>query len=309
MALTATSTVQLNNGLAMPVIGLGTWRSSGGAVTGGVEHALKHGYVHIDTAFNYQNEEEVAAGLGASGVPRESVFLTEKLWCSFMDKDKVARGANLMLKKLGVDYVDQLLIHWPTPIQYAGDTDDDHFPKVCASVRASSACFEQGKAKSIGVSNFSVAELEKLLASSKVTPAVNQCESNPYFNNADLREWCKARQIHFVAYRQSESSLPFRLKDVPSCLRDEVIVNLAKKHGKSPAQVIIRWHLQNGVTVLPKSVTPSRIDENLNVFDFELPAEDMAAIDGLGARNFRTCNPRFKPNNELVFAGDTTVFD
>eukprot|EP00611_Tribonema_gayanum_P019800 TRINITY_DN349_c0_g1_i2.p2 TRINITY_DN349_c0_g1~~TRINITY_DN349_c0_g1_i2.p2 ORF type:complete len:173 (-),score=67.14 TRINITY_DN349_c0_g1_i2:672-1190(-) len=164
-----------------------------------------------------------------------------------------------------------------------------------------------GRCRSIGVSNCSEEQVKMFAEAGKIKPATNQVEIQPYFNNAALAASCKSQGVHVVAYSPLGNYDP--TKDLPSALKDPVITDLAKKYSKSPAQVIIRWHLQNGETVIPKSVTPSRIVENSQVFDFELTADEVAAIDALGARNFRTCNPRYAPGGALVWPNDTTVFD
>ncbi|KAG5180428.1 Aldo/Keto reductase [Tribonema minus] len=316
MTLSITSTVTLNNGLQMPVFGLGTWRSEPGKVKEAVEYALKHGYRHIDAAHCYENQEEVGAGIKASGVPRGDVFVTTKLWNTHLRPDAARELFAQILSDLGLDYVDQLLIHWPCPFAKSaqlhpkgedGALQLDAGADLGETWRAMEGFVADGRCRSIGVSNCSEEQVKMFAEAGKIKPATNQVEIQPYFNNAALAASCKSQGVHVVAYSPLGNYDP--TKDLPSALKDPVITDLAKKYSKSPAQVIIRWHLQNGETVIPKSVTPSRIVENSQVFDFELTADEVAAIDALGARNFRTCNPRYAPGGALVWPNDTTVFD
>jgi 2,5-diketo-D-gluconate reductase A len=227
-----------------------------------VKEALAAGYRSVDTAAIYGNEAGVGAGLRGSGVARKDLFITTKLWNDRHGYDEAHKAMDESLGKLGLAYVDLYLIHWPVA---GGETFLDAW-------RAMIEMKEDGRARSIGVSNFTQANLERLIDASGVTPAVNQIELHPGFAQRGLRAF-HAR--HGIA---TESWSPLAQGGVA---KEKAIVDLARKYGKSPAQVTLRWHLQNDLIVIPKSVTPARIRENIDVFDFELSAADMAAIDGI----------------------------
>jgi diketogulonate reductase-like aldo/keto reductase len=300
----------------MPVIGYGTWRSEPGKVADGVKYALENGYTHIDAAYCYENEKEVGEGIRSSGVPREKIFITSKLWCTHLRPENAKKQLSQILSDLGVSYLDQLLIHWPTPfICTEGDlfpTDDkghvitDQGVDLKDTWNCMETFVDSGLCRSIGLSNCTKEQVQFFIDNSKIKPAVNQIEVHPYFNNADVISFCKSKGVHVVAYSPLGNFDP--TSDHPSAVKDHVIAEMAKKYSKSPAQVILRWHLQNGLTVIPKSVTFSRIAENIDIFDFQLGPEDMMKIQELGSQNFRTCNPRHYPNGQLVWPNDTTVF-
>lgn len=263
-ARTATQpTIALNDGRTMPQLGLGVWQSPREVTAQAVRAALEAGYRSVDTAAIYRNEAEVGEGVRASGLDRAEVFVTTKLWNDDQGYDPALRAIDASLKRLGTDYVDLYLIHWPAPGQ------DRYLDAWKALVRLR----EEGRARSIGVSNFAAPHLERIIGETGQTPAVNQVELHPRFQQTELRA---AHRRLGVA---TESWSPL---GQGALLADPVVARIAAKHGKTPAQAIIRWHLDLGLIVIPKSVTPARIAQNFDVFDFELDAQDlcdMAALD------------------------------
>jgi len=254
--------LEFNDGRSIPQVGLGVWRTPNDVAVTAVRTALEAGYRHIDTAAIYENEQGVGEGIRSSGVPREEIFLTTKVWNEDQGYDSTLRALDASLKRLGTDYVDLYLIHWPSPRR--GLYTD--------TWRALVKAREEGRARSIGVSNFEPEHLDRLISETGITPVLNQIELHPRFQQKRLREANAQRNI------LTESWSPLGQGKM---LADPVIGRIASKHQRSPAQVIIRWHLDNGLIVIPKSVTPSRIVENFAVFDFTLDAEDMAAIADL----------------------------
>ena len=252
----------LNDGKAMPQLGLGVWQVANETAAEVVRFALESGYRAVDTAAVYRNEEGVGEGIRDAGVARDQVFVTTKVWNADHGHDETLRAMEASLKRLRMDYVDLYLIHWPTPAQ------DRYLETWRAMVRLR----EEGMARSIGVSNFKVPHLERLLAHTEVVPAVNQIELHPYFQQREARTFHAA---HGIA---TESWSPLAQGAVA---HDPVVASIADKYGKSPAQVVIRWHLDNGLIVIPKSVTPSRIVENGAVLDFRLDDEDLARLASL----------------------------
>ncbi|HKA40404.1 MAG TPA: aldo/keto reductase [Burkholderiales bacterium] len=260
----------LNDGNRMPWLGLGVYTLRGRACLRATAHALSVGYRHVDTAAFYGNEEEVGRAVRESGVARDEVFVVTKLWNSDQGYASAIRACNDSLARLALDYVDLYLIHWPEP------------GRRLESWRALVELRAQGKCRSIGVSNYTIAHLKELMAHSKVAPAVNQVEFSPFLYQRDLLEFCRSHAIQLEAYCPLTRGRK---------LRDPVLVSVAQRHGKTPAQILLRWALQHEVAVIPKSEQPARIDENGALFDFALDARDMAALDALDA-GFRTCwNP------------------
>ena len=258
----------LNNGVAIPEIGLGVFMShSGDETKNAVEWALEAGYTHIDTARIYGNEASVADGVKASGVKRSDVFITTKLWNQDIRDQITVQACERSLKLLDTDYIDLYLIHWPVDKREIAWAEME---KLLAA----------GKLRGIGVSNFQRHHLEELEKTWNIIPAVNQIETNPYFSNQELIDYCLSRGIAVEAWSPLGGSRNNNILD------DDTLSAIGAKYGKSVAQVIIRWHLQRGLIVLPKSVHKERIVQNIDVFDFELTAEDMAAINGLN-RNTR----------------------
>jgi diketogulonate reductase-like aldo/keto reductase len=265
-------TMPLSTGGAIPVVGLGVWQAkSGEETTDAVRAALRIGYRHVDTARIYGNEADVGKAVRESGVPRADIFVTTKLWNSDQGYDSALRACDTSLKRLGLDYVDLYLIHWPV----AGKRLD--------SWRALERIRAEGKARAIGVSNFLVPHLEELLANSKEAPSVNQIEIHPYLQHKETRAFCDARSIVVEAYSPLGSG---------ALLGDATVGKIAKAIGKSPAQVLLRWAIQHGLVVLPKSVHEKRIAENAKIFDFTLDDDAMKRIDALEAGQATGWDPR-----------------
>ncbi|MEV0368805.1 aldo/keto reductase [Streptomyces sp. NPDC050636] len=258
--------ITLNNGTAMPQLGFGVWQVPDDEAFTAVGHALAAGYRSIDTAAIYGNEEGTGKALNASGIARDELFVTTKLWNSASEawtRDSVLREFDLSLSKLGLDYLDLYLIHWPRAMR------DDYL----TIWRAFEEIAKSGRAKAIGVSNFLPKHLERLLGETSVVPAVNQIELHPQLQQAD------SRALHARHGIATEGWSP--LGQGKGLLEVPAIVAIAQKHGRTPAQVVLRWHLQLGNVVIPKSVTPSRIQENIDVFGFELDDADLSAIAAL----------------------------
>jgi 2,5-diketo-D-gluconate reductase A len=263
MLMTDIPTIKLNNGLKMPQFGLGVWRIPPEEAADNVQAAIAAGYRLIDTAAIYGNEAGVGEGVRKSGVPREKLFVTSKLWNSDQGHDSTMKAFEASLERLGLDYLDLYLIHWPTPM----------YDTYVESWKAMEKLQAEGRVKAIGVSNFQPAHLERLAAECEVVPAVNQVELHPLLTQAEVRAYDEAHGI------VTESWSPLRGvigEGMPDVLRD-----LAAKYGKTPAQVVLRWHIQLGLVVIPRSSKAERIRENADIFDFELEAADVAAISGL----------------------------
>jgi len=251
---------KLNNGIEIPSLGFGVFKvKEGDEVFRSVLEALEAGYRLIDTAAIYGNEEGVGRAIKASGLKREEIFLTTKLWNTDQGYDKAFEAFETSLKKLDTDYVDLYLIHWP---------GKDKFGE---SYKALEKLYKDKKVRAIGVCNFHIHHLEELMAETEVVPAMNQIELHPLMNQREILNFCKEKGIQVEAWGP--------LMQGKGDLEAQVFVDLGNKYSKSPAQVILRWHHQNGVLAIPKSVTPSRIRENIDIFDFELSDEDMKKID------------------------------
>lgn len=247
--------IELNNGQQIPILGFGTWQLTGDEAYSAVQKALETGYRHIDTAAIYENEEEVGRAIADSGVSRDEIFVTTKLW---NDEHDDARGAlQRSLKRLGLDYVDLYLIHWPVPQRQK-------------SYRVLEDLKKEGLTKSIGVSNFTVKHLEALLQSTKEVPSVNQVEFSAFLYQKELFEYCKSKGIALEAYSPLTRA---------HNLDDENLKSMSEKYDKTPAQILLRWCLQHDVIAIPKSGNPSRISENFDIFDFEISQKDMEFID------------------------------
>ena len=255
--------VKLNNGVEMPSLGFGVFQIAPEEVMGPVRVALEAGYRLIDTAWGYQNEEGVGRAVRESGIPRDQLFITTKLTNSEHGYDRALRAFDASLARLQMDYMDLYLIHWPVP--KAG--------LYVETWRAFEKIYADGRARSIGVSNFTVAHLQRLLDETGTVPAVNQVELHPRFSQPSLREF---HTLHGVA---TEAWAP--IGQGKGLLDDPVIKDMAGRYGKSPARVVLRWHLQIGNIAIPKSVTPSRIRENLDLFDFELTPMDVQQLSEL----------------------------
>lgn len=265
----------LNNDVKMPMLGLGVYKVEDGDVTiDTVKSALDAGYRLIDTAAIYQNEESVGQAIRESGIPREEIFVTTKLWNEFHGFDEALQAYQDSLDRLGLEYVDLFLIHWPMP----------RHGKFIETYKALEQLYEEGRVRAIGVSNFEIEHLEQIIQSCSIVPAVNQVEIHPYLSQKDLIAFCKRYDIQIQAWSP--------LMKGREALEDDTIVEIANRHGKSPAQVILRWHLQNGVAVIPKSVTPSRIQENIQVFDFTLTEDEMVSMDALNRHERTGSDPK-----------------
>ncbi|WP_281418865.1 aldo/keto reductase [Clostridium lacusfryxellense] len=269
------STVELNNGVKMPWVGLGVFKvKDGSEAANAVTTAIKNGYRSIDTAFVYKNEEGVGQGikegLKATGLSRKDLFVTSKVWNSDQGYDTTLKAYDDSLKRLGLDYLDLYLIHWPVAGKYK-DT-----------WRALETLYKEKKVRTIGVSNFHVHHLEDLLKDAEIVPAINQVEFHPRLAQIDLRHFCKKQGIQFEAWSPLMQGGLFD---------NAILKEIAEKHGKSVAQVIIRWDLQNGVITIPKSIKEHRIIENSNVFDFTLTKEDLEQIASLNEDSRVGSNP------------------
>ncbi|MFJ4340017.1 aldo/keto reductase [Streptomyces sp. NPDC088915] len=268
MALPHVPSVALNNGTEIPQIGFGVFQVPDDGTTTAVAHALDAGYRSVDTAAVYGNEAGVGRALAASGIARDELYVTTKLWNADQGYDATLRAFDDSLARLGLDHVDLYLIHWPAP---ARDLYVDTW-------RAIGTLVADGRVRTAGVSNFNPAHLERLLDSGDLVPAVNQIELHPGLQQRELRALHAAHGIATEAWSPLAQG---------AVLADPVITGIADRHGKSPAQVVLRWHLQLGNVVIPKSVTPARIRENLDVLDFALSPEEMEAVAGLD-RGLRT---------------------
>jgi 2,5-diketo-D-gluconate reductase A len=264
MTATTIPTIELNDGASIPQLGFGVFQIPPPETARATEAALEAGYRHIDTAEMYGNERGVGEAVRASGLDRDEVFITSKLNNGFHEPDAARREFDRTLAALGMDHVDLFLIHWPLPMRYGGD-----FVSTWKTLEEFKA---DGRARSIGVSNFEIAHLERILAESDTVPAVNQIEAHPYLRNDAVRTFGES---HGIA---TEAWSPIAKGQV---MDDPVIAAIADELGRTPAQVTLRWHVQRGSIVFPKSTTPARIEENMHIFDFELSADQMAQIDGL----------------------------
>jgi 2,5-diketo-D-gluconate reductase A len=253
--------ITLNNGQAIPQFGFGVFQIEPKGTAAAVSTALQAGYRHIDTAEGYGNEAEVGEAIARSGLDRGEVFVTSKLSNDAHEPAAARQAFDATLKALGFDYIDLFLIHWPLPTRYDGD--------FVSTWKTLEEFYRQGRARSIGVSNFQPHHLRRLHGETDILPAVNQIEIHPYLTQEGVREFCAAHQITVEAWS------PLGKGNV---LGNPVIRSVAERAGRTPAQVVLRWHVQRGDIVFPKSVTPDRIRENIGIFDFELPAADVEDI-------------------------------
>lgn len=262
-------TYKLSNGVEIPCIGFGTWQTPDGDVAvESVKAAINAGYTHIDTAQAYGNEESVGQGIRESGVARKDLFITTKLWNSSHSYDLAMSSFEESLKKLGIDYVDLYLIHWPNPVQVRNCWEEAN-----AEVwKAMEELYEAGKIRAIGISNFRKHHIEALFKTAKIKPMVNQIRLCPGETQDELVDYCRSQGMILEAYSPLGTGKIFSVPEMKQ---------LAEKYGKSIAQICVRWSLQQGYLPLPKSVTASRIEENIKVFDFELDEADVKLIAGL----------------------------
>jgi len=255
--------VTLNNGLKMPQLGFGVWQVEDEKATPAVETALEKGYRSIDTAMIYKNESGVGKAISQSKLPREELFITTKVWNTDQGYDNTLKAFDESLERLGLDYVDLYLVHWPTP----------EFDNYVDTYKALEKLYKDGRVKAIGVCNFDIDHLQRLLDECEVPPVLNQIECHPFLAQNELKSFCKKHDIFVEAWSP--------LMQGGEILNHPVIQGIARDHSKTGAQVIIRWHLQNQTIVIPKSVTPSRIEENFHVFDFQLSEDEMELINKL----------------------------
>lgn len=260
--MTTSPVLDMNDGHRIPLLGLGVWQASPEQTVSAVREALLAGYRHIDTAAIYKNEESVGAGIRESCVSRDQIFVTTKVWNTEQGSKLTRLALQKSLERLGLDYVDLLLIHWPAPQQ---DLYVETW-KTMIDLRS------EGLVRSIGVSNFTSSNLERIISETNVTPVINQIELHPYMQQVSLRSTHEKLGILTQCWSPLAQN---------RALNDSVITRIADKHRKTPAQIVIRWHLDNGFVVIPKSVTAARIRDNNNVFDFNLDADDMSRISQL----------------------------
>jgi diketogulonate reductase-like aldo/keto reductase len=262
----------LNNGVEMPALGFGVFQTPPDETREAVEAALATGYRHIDTAAAYGNERGVGEAVRSSGLGRDDVFLETKIWISDYGYDETLHGFEKSAGKFGVDRIDLLILHQALPSE---------FDKTLEAYRALETLLAQGKVRAIGVSNFMVDHLTRLLEVAGVVPAVNQIELHPYFQQREVQAFGAGHGILAQAWSPIGGITFYRDGNHGSTLEDPVIGQIAEAHGKSPAQVMLRWHLQEGRSVIPKSTKPHRIADNFDVFDFELTGDEVDAIDAL----------------------------
>jgi len=266
------STVTLNNGVALPALGLGVFQTPPDETRDAVTAALAAGYRHIDTAAAYGNERQVGEAIAASDVARDDVFIETKIWISDYGYDQTLHGFEKSARKLGVQQIDLLILHQALPTE---------FDKTLDAYRALETLLADGKVRAIGVSNFMVDHLTQLLDVASVVPAVNQIELHPYFQQPEVQAKSADNNILTQAWSPIGGITFYRDGEHTSTLQDPVIAGIAEAHGKTAAQVMLRWGIHQGRSVIPKSTKPARIAENLDVFDFDLTADQLAAIDAL----------------------------
>ncbi len=295
--------VKLNNGLDMPIVGLGTWQSPHEEVYEAVKTAIEAGYRHIDCAYCYGNEVPVGRAIKdaiAEGkVKREELFIVSKVWLTFFTRERVREGLKRSLTNLGLDYLDLYLIHWP--ISFA-QVDDKIFPAnekglaIDGNVdyldtwKGMEDVYKDGLVKSIGVSNFNSEQIARVLSNSTVKPVTNQVESHPYLAQKKLLDYCRTKGIPLTAYRPlGNPGSPYNTNpNKKNILEDKLVTKLATKYKKTTGQILIKFQAQRGVVVIPKSVKRDRIIENIQIFDFELTADEITALEKLDW-NYRTC--------------------
>ncbi|KMK76198.1 aldo/keto reductase [Alkalihalobacillus pseudalcaliphilus] len=265
--------VQLNNNVLMPQLGFGVFKVGNAEAEKAVSEALRIGYRSIDTATVYGNESGVGQAISKSGIEREQLFITTKVWNSDQGYENTLAAFNQSLDKLKLDYVDLYLIHWPTP----------KYDLYIETYKALEKLYQEGRIRAIGVSNFEVEHLERIINECSITPAVNQVECHPYFTQKELKSFCSEKTIAFEAWSP--------LQRGRELLQDPALYEIASVKKKTVAQIVLRWHLQENSIVIPKSVTPARILENLQVFDFELSPEEMNIIDQLNKNERCGSNP------------------
>ncbi|XP_040050558.1 aldo-keto reductase family 1 member A1-A [Gasterosteus aculeatus] len=306
--------VTLSTGQRMPVVGLGTWKSAPGQVKQAVLAALDCGYRHIDCAAAYSNEQEVGEALACRVGPgkalrREDLFITSKLWNTKHHPEDVEEACRTSLAHLGLSFLDLYLMHWPMAFQRGKELmprredgsicySDVHYRDTWAAMES---LVDKGLVKAIGLSNFNARQTDDIITTARHKPVVNQVECHPYLSQTDLVSHCRSVAVCVTAYSPLGSGdRPWACPDEPSVLQDPALVAMAKRHQRTPAQLILRWNVQRGVVCIPKSVTPSRIRENLQVFDFSLSEDDMKLMETLN-RNERFIIPTVEKNGKRVW--------
>lgn len=270
------------NGASIPAIGLGTWTLKGEACAEMVSHALSVGYRHVDTARAYDNESAVGEGLRAAGLPRDSVFVTTKVWWTDLAPGDLERSAEESVKRLGLDAVDLLLIHWPNPKMPLEGT-----------IKALNAVRRAGLARHIGVSNFPSAMLQRAIALSEAPLVAEQAEYHPYLDQSKIQRICRDAGMAFVSYCPLYRGGPL--------FEEEAVKAAAARHGRTPGQIVLRWHVQQvGVVAIPRTSRKERLAENFAIFDFSLSQAEMAAISALSVKNRRLCDFDFSPEWDAV---------
>jgi diketogulonate reductase-like aldo/keto reductase len=290
VAMSNTPLITLNNGTTMPALGLGVLdRPTRELTAGAIQAAIAHGYRLIDTAASYLNERQVGEGLVRSGIDRSDMFVTTKLWLSEYGYERALRAFDASLRRLGLEYVNLYLLHWPVP---------SNFDATVESYRAAEKLLAEGRARAIGVANFGLPQLNNLMERCAVIPAVNQVELHPYFVQRELRETHARLGIVTQAWSPLGNSVrrSANASKVGDPLTHPTIVELADKYGKTSAQVVLRWHIDHGISAIPKSFRPERIAANFDIFDFALTVDDIAAIDALDTAM------RYGPDPEVVHA-------
>jgi len=286
--------VKLANGREIPAVGLGTWQAPKGVVKGAVMEAIDAGYRHLDCAYVYGNEAEIGEAITAKiaegKVKREDLFITSKLWNTYHSHSRVSECLNLTLNNLQISYLDLYLIHWPMGYVEGGET----FPKdengkfiysnidYLESWKAMEECVEKGLIRSIGLSNHNSQQIERIVKNCKIKPTMVQVECHPFLNQENLFKFCFERGIKVTAYSPlGAPANPWAKEGDPSPMQEETVIKIGEKYGKSPAQVILKYQLQRGLVIIPKSVSKERMRQNLELFDFILSDEDMKAINGV----------------------------
>jgi diketogulonate reductase-like aldo/keto reductase len=264
-------TLTLNNGVELPAFGLGVFQSPPEETTSAAEAAIANGYPLVDTAAAYGNEREVGKAIRRSGIDRGQIFIVTKLWISDYGHDEALVGFDACLRRLGVDHVDLFLLHQPVPTA---------FDRTVGAYKAIEEMLAAGRTRAIGVANFMEDHLENLLDRVDVVPAVNQIEVHPYFSQPQLRSLMAQHGIVVQAWSPIGGVCAYGPRNT-SVLEDPVVAELAAKHGKTPAQVVLRWHIEHGFCAIPKSVKPHRIAENIDIFDFQLTPDELARVDAL----------------------------
>ncbi|KAI5747333.1 hypothetical protein M8J77_013594 [Diaphorina citri] len=308
MATTSIPLVTFNNGQKCPMLGLGTWNSLEREVYEAVCHAIDLGYRHFDCAYYYQNEGQIGEAIqdkiSQGVITREDIFITTKLWITFYSSpDLIRKCLQESLDLLQMDYVNLYLMHWPHAFRSGGDLvpfkadgkfDFDDSVDYVDVWKTMECLVDEGLARSIGVSNFNTKQLETLLGVARIKPVTNQIEVHPYLTQKKMAAFCRDNDLVITAYSPlSNPTNPFRAK-VPFVLEDQTVKDIASRYDKTPAQVLIRYQIQLGNITVPKSVTKSRLEENRDIFDFELSQEDMDTLDGLDANGRTCCVPGFQ---------------